>query len=1043
MTHILRIEREGRLLHQHEVPDAPQPETRHLSDSAALRERQYNILQHIQETLDNPQTRDTFFRRLFGLFDGNNGQTFMDRLRAFFHGTNTTTTQPVSQLPPQQLPNVPVPPLQQLPNVPVPPLQQLPNVPVPPTQEMPEQQRKEFEEQVRAIPLPEGVTITLCTPEVVIISYKNNTENVWLTQPGNVDSIRTSLPQMAERLVSRVDGTPLPPQEETPPQNPPSNPDTPPQNPEMSQEEFEKQVRAATLLPYVTIARIEGRSVVLTCQGEEQTVTVAADDANVTQTITDGVRVIRYNVDRRIDATRDTLALPDGMTVEAAETPPYWNLRYRNQTEQVDVFAAPLTQLAEYAQGKAAEFKQRVDTTPQETPPANEAEQRQKEFEDQVRGAQLPDRVAVVRIVGRTIALGCGLNEQDLVVPEGDAAAVQAAVRAGAEAFRADLYKRMVDTRGTLALPAGMTVEASDTEPNWRLRYRDQMQEVDVFAVALPQLAEYAQRAAADFKQRVDTAQNPPPQNPPEGGEAEPRARIEALKKEIVALAGKADVAADGVDAHVAAIRAKVTAVNAAIVEARAAASGRFSPRWESQLVMAKPSLFIAYMGDDRTGEVKVQDLTLVRVPEGFDKTREARNKDAVSYLERQQSTSMGETIDRLLTEMGRQTSGNYTFEAVPEGGPSNFKYRIVVRSGSTSETWYVSRPNLSALRSPESVIIWKAKADGSCDRLTQASIDGNSIFSFEREQRTEADRKANRPGALKSVRMATAWTETFDNYRRIAEFNRRNEDRDAAGMAPREGRPGFDLPKNRPIATLQLFGLQHDSDNFQRAKGDYESLMHTMTQQGYHMVPPSGRMTQNVDREPTAMIEDAVRANLALGITDMYLNIASHGSDDGYFAFPKRAKEGGGPDFSDAWTLSYEQLMSIFRRYPQMHLTLNTIACYGAWRLRPSQDQENARTMPYRVLRDVPGAAEGRITVITHSIPQAPNITGGVYDQLLEYYIGQGKAYGEAHMLADRGTQVYSGLNPGVRRSSSSDLGYTETTRGPLSLTNEGEVVI
>ncbi len=1019
MTHTPRIERERRLLHQHEVPELPHPEARHLSDNTALRDRQYDILQHIQETLDNPQTRDTFFHRLFGLFDGNNGQTFMDRLRTLLHGTHqpqTPTTQPLTQLP----------------------VQQIPNVPTADVRNVPEMVRKEFEDRVRAIPLPQGVTITTCTPEVVIISYKNNTENVWLTQPGNVDSIRTALPEMARRLVSRVDGTPLAPQQDpprdtppqdVPPQNPPTTPENPPQTPETTEtsDEFRAKVEAAPLLPYVTVTYGGGRTYTVSCLGQEQTYTVDPG-ADVTQSVTAGIRIIRYNTDRRIDSLRDTLTLPDGMTVAAAETPPYWQLRYRDQTQQVDVFAVPLTQLVEHAQSVATEFKQRIDATPDTRPPETppRTPETADEFRAKVEAATLLPYVTVARIEDRTVVLACVGEEQSFTIAAG--ADVTQEVTDAVRVMRYTIDRRIDALRDTVPLQTGLTIAADETPPYWQFRYRGQTQQVDVFSVPLTRLVARAETEGAEFKQRVDaTPDTRPRPRTPDTREAEPNAEIVALRAEITTLAETTGIAAEGVDAHVAAIREKVQAVNALIATQRSASGGRFRPQWEGRLIAARPTLNINYIGDDQTGQVEVTELTLHRVPGDFADARRERNASAEEMMKNGRHFGMGTLIANLLNEMGPKTSGDYTFEPVPADNTTGYKFRIVVRSGGSTETWYVSRPNTSQVYDSDDLIIWKAAPDGSCDRRIQAYIEGG-IFTI----------KLGPDGKLQAV-MHTDWTRTFDQYRRIANFNRQSEERDAAEMLPHEGRPGFDLPKNRPVAALQLFGLQYDGPNFQRGRSDFSRLIDTLSSQGYHIVPSASGLSQDIEAtNPLTIIEQTIQQNLALGITDLYLSIDCHGSQSGTLVFPK------GPKASDGrWRVRYEEMMQIFRRYPQMHVTIDSCACYGGWGTTPDQDPDNAASMPYTALIDNRGATEGRITVVTHTISTSSNITGSHYSQFLEYYLAQGKPYGEAHMLADSATQVHIGFNPGVRRSSGFDSGYVETAREPVRLIPEGEQYI
>ncbi len=250
------------------------------------------------------------------------------------------------------------------------------------------------------------------------------------------------------------------------------------------------------------------------------------------------------------------------------------------------------------------------------------------------------------------------------------------------------------------------------------------------------------------------------------------------------------------------------------------------------------------------------------------------------------------------------------------------------------------------------------------------------------------------------------------------AEKEEASQRNDAARMAdfnPR-GRLGY-LPLHQ----------QHLRDTAMTGQSERMDSMHSVFRStGREVILPRGRRAdangrvQNarvlVGDNPVATIENAIGAMVEDGARHVFMDIATHGEDGLYFSV----------DATRNVRVTYTQLMDIFKRFPTVFFTVMTIACQGGWGGNEHQNFQN-------ILRDVPGAPEGRVTIITQTKPDRSNWTGNPYPEYFAYYTAMGFPPGRAHQEADTQVRIQSeiGLNPEVHRSSpAGGLGPTYNAR-------------
>lgn len=347
-------------------------------------------------------------------------------------------------------------------------------------------------------------------------------------------------------------------------------------------------------------------------------------------------------------------------------------------------------------------------------------------------------------------------------------------------------------------------------------------------------------------------------------------------------------------------------------------------------------------------------------------------------------------TIQEALERVGTARSGPYTFEKRGD----QFVVSIVTDCG--TETWQVRRWDfLPRPNTFTDFVLTKLDAQG-C-QLPHASVVVEDLFTFELDS-----------SGRSALRLAPNWTQVVDRCRGEVTQIQQSEARDAADMR------SFDLPRERPLGTVQLLS-QNTDDHALRPGGpaDYRHFTELLARRGHTVVPLQRGLSIPVQQDPSQIVRDALYEFTGRGIRDVFLNLHTHGKDG--FYFPR------GADLPP-YRLTHTDLMAVFREFPDVQVTINSVACYGGWK-----DTDGA------ALQDAPGAPEGRVTVITQTTPEAYNTSSGNYDTALNHYLALTNAdgtpkhtFGQAHLLADRDTQSFMGFNPRVRRSSPG--GFRET---------------
>lgn len=353
------------------------------------------------------------------------------------------------------------------------------------------------------------------------------------------------------------------------------------------------------------------------------------------------------------------------------------------------------------------------------------------------------------------------------------------------------------------------------------------------------------------------------------------------------------------------------------------------------------------------------------------------------------------------LRAIGRVTSGAYAFEE------RDGKFLITVASGSGTETWQVRRPGVRYAQYPEDFLLTKLRPDGSWEE--RGSVLCDTLFTAQKAK-----------GSPTGLQLVPGWTRVVEDCRRQVEQNRSSEEADAADIR------NFDIPRDRPIGTFQINSAATADDALTRSGPDsFQTFTELLAARGHTMVRPSRGLSISVDRAPVDIVRSTLREFAGRGIRDVYLNINAHGSDA--FYFPARVKPDGSADSSAGnYRLTHADLMRVFREFPDMRVTINSVACYGAW-----------QNVDGSALRDQSGAPEGRVTVFTQTTPETFNVNTNAYDTALFRYLSERTTdgsyrytYGQAHLLADRDVQAATGFNPRVRRSSPRGAGYNETAR-------------
>lgn len=301
-----------------------------------------------------------------------------------------------------------------------------------------------------------------------------------------------------------------------------------------------------------------------------------------------------------------------------------------------------------------------------------------------------------------------------------------------------------------------------------------------------------------------------------------------------------------------------------------------------------------------------------------------------------------------------------------------HYAFSVKYKDGK-GETWYLSESPFYKDQFPHGinfdgneVALWRKRADGKPDKLTQEFCTSDDIFDFAK-------------GLLRPA--------TILEKCRMAKLGRENECKDPATIH------AFDLPKDRPIAYVGLIDANHRDDPVIASMvDDTKYLPELLVACGYKIAAvPAARYIPVMD-DPASILEKHIREQKKKGIRDFYLNLTGHGNLWGVH-------------FSEV--LTSEKLSALFEAHQDCTFTVNTVACHGGGYGLLMKDWKD------------PAGVEGRVTMFlqvkSHGLNQegrlkgvegvngAPKAHSTYYHVFLVKELLEGKSYGTAHLRADR----------------------------------------
>lgn len=357
--------------------------------------------------------------------------------------------------------------------------------------------------------------------------------------------------------------------------------------------------------------------------------------------------------------------------------------------------------------------------------------------------------------------------------------------------------------------------------------------------------------------------------------------------------------------------------------------------------------------------------------------------------------------------------------------------YYVDVPGPSGRERWYISDLGLNPRRRAHGTeetnefTISRLRQNGSIDFSTATHIMRPQVFSatYRIEDYRTAAGETGQWMVLSNMTLRPQWSRAVLAAIERARQEQASEQRDEANMR------SFDLPRNEQVGFLAFHQGDLRDPAFSRSPAHLTHLASILHARGYNIALPNGlrfdangRVVNAAGREspvhilverdprvadwtPAMIIRQRLEALHKQGIRHVYMELACHGSEEGMLEFQQA-------DGHSVERISFKQLMDIFMRFPSMHFTVHTGACFGGW---GRQAEQFRKTMLDTVSRE-----EGRITIITQSKPYITNV-GDTFDDALRYYIAAGMTVGQAVRAADRyhRMRTHGTRNPEIRRSS------------------------